>query len=132
MESDDRVVYRIIEAARQVHATLGPGFIESIYCRALTVELTNNGFRVDREKSIKIWYGHRVVGKHSLDLLVDGAVIIELKASRAIIPVHVAQMNSYLHASVYPFGLLLNFGTTELQWELIRSANEQNSQNDGN
>ena len=124
MDSDDRLVYRILEAARLVHATLGPGFIESIYGRALTAELTNRGLQVDREKAIKIWYGPRLVGKHRLDLLVDRSVIIELKANRCIIPVHIAQMNSYLHASKYPFGLILNFGSTELQWELIRSARD--------
>ena len=124
MDSDDRLVYRILEGARLVHATLGPGFIESIYGRALTAELTNSGLRVDRERTIKIWYGPRLVGKHRLDLLVDRSVIIELKANRCIIPVHIAQMNSYLHASKYPFGLILNFGSTELQWELIRSARD--------
>ena len=127
--TEDQLVYRILEAARAVHAVLGPGFIEGIYSRALTLELTNKGFHVDRERAIKIWYGSRLVGQHRLDLLVDGAVIIELKANRAIIPVHVAQMNSYLHASKYPFGLLLNFGATELQWELIRSS-EQLRQHD--
>src|SRR5437879_851977 len=117
LNSEDRLLYGILEAARVVHGTLGPGFIESIYARALTVELKQNGFQVDREKAIKIWYGSSLVGKHRLDLLVDDSVIIELKSNRAIIPVHMAQMNSYLHASEYPFGLLLNFGTTELQWE---------------
>jgi len=117
---DDDVVYRILDAARVVHATLGPGFVESIYGRALTRELKGNGFQVDREKTIKIWYGSLIVGKHRLDLLVEETVIIELKASRSLIPVPIAQMRSYLHASEYRFGLLLNFGTTDLQWELVR------------
>ena len=120
MDSDERLVYRILEAARVVHGTLGPGFIEGIYVRALRVELKNRGFQVDREKLIKIWYGPSLVGKHRLDLLVDRLIIIELKANRGIIPVHVAQMISYLHATDYPLGLLLNFGTMELQWEIIR------------
>jgi GxxExxY protein len=120
LETDDRIVYRILDAARVVHSALGPGFIEGIYGRALTMELKENGFRVDREKAIKIWYGAHLIGKHRLDLVVDESVIIELKASRSLIPVHVAQMRSYLHASNYSFGLLLNFGTTELQWELVR------------
>jgi GxxExxY protein len=127
VELDDRLVYRILESARLVHATLGPGFVESIYVRALVAELTNNGFHVDREKVIKVWYGGRVVGKHRLDMLVDGSAIIELKANRGIIPVHLAQVKSYLHASSYPFGLILNFGTTELQWELIRSNHDSPS-----
>jgi len=113
-------MYRILDAARGVHAALGPGFVESIYGRALTAELKNNAFHVDREKPIKIWYGPYLVGKHRLDLVVDHSVIVELKANRGIIPIHIAQMNSYLHASNFPVGLLLNFGTTELQWEIIR------------
>lgn len=126
MDAGDQVVYRILTAARQVHTTLGPGFIEKIYARALIAELMDNGFRVERERTIKIWYGPRLVGKHRIDLLIDGAVIIELKANHGIIPLHVAQMKSYLHATAFPFGLLLNFGTTELQWELIRSTQDVN------
>jgi len=117
--SEDCVVYRTLEAARVVHAALGPGFIESVYGRALRVELSSSGFQVDREKAIKIWYGRCLVGKHRLDLVVDQCVIIELKANRGIIPIHVAQLRSYLHASDYPCGLILNFGLTELQWERI-------------
>lgn len=121
MGAGDQVIYRILKAARVVHTTLGPGFIEKIYTRALIAELTDDGFQVEREKTIKIWYGPRLVGKHRLDLLVDGAVIIELKANHGLIPVHVAQMKSYLHATAFPFGLLLNFGATELQWERINN-----------
>ena len=120
MDSEDQTLFRILEAARKVHATLRTGFIESIYTRSLIAELTDTGFQVDREKTIKIWYGLRLVGKQRLDLVVDSSVIIELKANRGLIPVNTAQMNSYLHATAFPFGLLLNFGTSELQRELIR------------
>ena len=122
MVTDDMVVYRILEAARRVHTTLGPGFLESIYTRALAGELIDSGFRVDRERIIKVWYGVRIVGKHRLDLLIDDSVIIELKANRGIIPVHVAQMNSYLQATTFPFGLILNFGSTDLEWQFIQAA----------
>ena len=120
MDSEDRIIYRILDAARTVHSTLGPGFVENIYSRALTLELKNLGLQVEREKAIKIWYGAALVGKHLLDLVVDQSVIIELKASRCLIPVHSEQMRSYLHASQYRLGLLLNFGAPELQWEIIR------------
>jgi GxxExxY protein len=120
----DEVVYRILKAARRVHATLGPGFVESIYTRALAAELVDRGFRVDRERTIKVWYGIRIVGKHRLDLLIDDSVIIELKANRAIIPVHVAQMNSYLQATSFPFGLIVNFGSTDLEWQFIQAPNQ--------
>jgi GxxExxY protein len=117
---DDQLLFRIVEAAREVHTVLGPGFVESVYGRALRIELRKNGFRVHREKAIRVWYGDSLVGRHRLDLVVDELVILELKASRSIIPVNVAQVNSYLHASNYRFGVLLNFGTTELQWEVVR------------
>lgn len=119
MDSEDQLVYRILEAARNVHGALGPGFIEGIYGRALTAELKANGFRVDREKTIRVWYGTHLVGKHRFDLVIDDSAIIELKASRCIIPINLAQMTSYLHASNYKFGILLNFGTVDLQWERV-------------
>jgi GxxExxY protein len=115
-------VYGILQAARAVHCALGPGFIESIYGRGFGLGIEREWVQVERERPIKIWYGLCLVGKHRLDLVVDDLVIIELKASRCIIPVHVAQMNSYIHASNYGLGLVLNFGTTELQWEVVRSG----------
>jgi GxxExxY protein len=116
---NENPAYRIIEAARLVHQTLGPGFLESIYGKALVSELKSRGFTVEREKQIKIWYGTQLIGKHRLDLVVDGDFILELKANRGIVGAHVAQLRSYLHASGHPFGLILNFGMPELQWELI-------------
>ena len=79
MNSDERVVYRILEAARKVHRVLGCGFPEIIYERALITELRSNGFQVEKEKTIKIWYASRVVGKHRLDLVVDDSVIVEIE-----------------------------------------------------
>lgn len=108
-----------------MHSALGPGFIESIYSRALVVELRSQEFRVEREKLIKIWYGSQLVGKHCLDIVVNDAVIVELKASRGIVQVHTAQMQSYLHASHYSLGLILNFGMPELEYELIRQFEKQ-------
>jgi GxxExxY protein len=119
MEADGQTIHRILQAALLVHTTLGPGFIENIYTRALVAQLREDGFQVDREKSVKIWYGSHLVGKHRLDLLVDGSVIIELKAVRSLIPVHTAQMTSYLQATSFEFGLLVNFGSIDLQWELV-------------
>jgi len=109
----------IIDAATSVHAALGPGFLESIYGRALLAELRGRGLAIEREGQIKIFYGSQVVGKHNLDLIVDGTAIVELKANQGLLPVHVAQLRSYLHATEYPFGLLLNFGAADLQWEVL-------------
>lgn len=118
MESE-ALVREIVEAASQVHGTLGPGFLESIYVRALLSELRSRGLPIQRERQVKIWYGATLVGKHSLDLVVDGIAVVELKASQGILPVHAAQLRSYLEATEYPFGLLLNFGAVQLQWEVL-------------
>lgn len=109
----------IVDAASRVHETLGPGFLENIYGRALLSELRARGLAVERERQIKIWYGSQLVGKHSLDLVVAGTAIIELKSNQSLVPVHLAQVRSYLHATDYPLGLLLNFGSTQLQWEVL-------------
>ena len=109
----------IINAAESVHKNLGPGFVESIYSRALVSELSSRGFAIERERQIKIFYGSVVVGKHYLDLVIEKAAVIELKANLGLVPVNIAQLRSYLHATEYAFGLLLNFGAAELQWEVL-------------
>ena len=110
---------QIVDAATCVHSTLGPGFLESIYSRALFAELRSHGLLTERERQIKIWYGSQIVGKHSLDLVVEATAIVELKANQGLIPAHLAQLRSYLHATTYPLGLLLNFGAVQLQWEVL-------------
>jgi len=120
VEENENPAYRIVEAARVVHRTLGPGFLESIYGRALVAELRSRGMPIEREKQIKIWYGAQLVGKHRLDLVVEGSVVVELKANRGIVGAHAAQVRSYLQASGHPYGLIINFGMPELEWELIQ------------
>jgi GxxExxY protein len=109
----------IIDAATRVYEALGPGFLESIYSRAFFLELKSRGFNIERERQIKIWYGSQLVGKHVLDLVVAHTAIIELKANHSLIPVHGAQLRSYLQATEYPFGVLFNFGTSTLQYEVL-------------
>ena len=119
---DEHLINDILEAALAVHSCLGCGFMESIYGRALATELRKRDLRIEREKLIKIWYGSHVVGKHLLDLVVNETVIVELKAARGIIPVHTAQLRSYLHATGYLAGVILNFGRPELQWERLQNT----------
>src|SRR5206468_12195559 len=81
-----RLIQEILKAAQSVHSKLGCGFIENVYSRAVSIELKNTDFRIEREKLIKIWYGSKIVGKHFLDLVINETVIIELKAARGIMP----------------------------------------------
>ena len=115
----------IVDAATRVHGTLGPGFLETIYGRALLAELRSRGLFTERERQIKIWYGTQLVGTHRLDLVVEASVIVELKANRGLVAAHRAQMRSYLQATGHPYGLILNFGMPELEYELLTSANNK-------
>ncbi|MBP6864206.1 MAG: GxxExxY protein [Candidatus Didemnitutus sp.] len=105
---------RVIEAAIEVHRALGPGFLESIYESALSVELSRRGIRFERQKTIKIFYQGVEVGEHRLDLLVEECLMVELKAVRQLDDIFFAIGRSYLKAGKIEDGLLLNFATMPL------------------
>lgn len=105
---------RIIAAAKQVHKHLGPGFEEVFYQRALALELPGYDLEFSREVWIDVHYRDRVIGRKRVDFIIN-EVMVEIKAREAIEAVHVIQALSYLRASGYPVGLLLNFGAKSLQ-----------------
>ena len=100
---------RIIGAAIRVHRELGPGFLESVYEEAFAVELRESGIRYERQKPVSILYREHHVGEHRLDFLVEGALVVELKAIATLENVHFAIMRSYLNAAGVECGLILNF-----------------------
>jgi GxxExxY protein len=105
----NRITERIIGAAMAVHRELGPGFLESIYAQALRIELTATGLAFEWEKPIDVLYrGARIHGQR-VDLVVQGQVVVEVKAVSAIEPIHVAQVVSYLKTTGLRIGLLVNF-----------------------
>jgi GxxExxY protein len=108
------VTARILAAAPRVHRGLGPGFEEVIYQRALELELRAEGLEYSREVWLEVLYRGEKVGRRRVDFVIEG-VMVEIKAREAIEPVHVVQALSYLKASGYPVGLLLNFGAEKLQ-----------------
>jgi GxxExxY protein len=101
---------KIISAFYQVYNTLGYGFLEKVYRNALAIELRQRGLAVTLEAPITVYYAGEVVGEYFADLLVAGAVIVELKAMRQLAEEHEAQLLNYLKATPYEVGLLLNFG----------------------
>jgi GxxExxY protein len=105
---------REIEAAIKVHQTLGPGFLESVYENALCVELQKRSIRYERQKVVKMFYEGVEVGEHRLDLLVEGCLVVELKAVKAIEDVFLAIGRSYMKSAVAHDGLLLNFSSMPL------------------
>jgi GxxExxY protein len=105
---------RIIACAIEVHKTLGPGFLESIYELALTIELRRAGLYVEQQKIIPLSYRDRFIGEHRLDLLVENKIVVELKAISALEDIHFAIVRSYLKAAQLEHGLLINFATAPL------------------
>ena len=105
---------RIIGAAIRVHKELGPGFLESIYEEALAVELRLQRLQFERQKPVPLFYRGQAIGEHRLDLLIENAFIVELKAVTALEKIHFAVVRSYLKALGLSDALLLNFATTRL------------------
>lgn len=110
----EHLTSRIIASAIEVHKVLGPGFLESIYEMALTIELQRMGLKVDRQKALPISYRDTLIGEHRLDLFVDDKIIVELKAISALEDIHSATARSYLKAARLEHGLILNFATAPL------------------
>jgi len=123
----DPLTHRIIGAAIEVHRFLGPGLLESTYEECLCLELTLLGIPFERQVPLPIVYKSLTLPRaYRPDLLVDNAVIVELKIVDKILPVHEAQMLTYLHLSGLERGLLLNFNCVPLKAG-IRRLNKSNS-----
>jgi len=101
---------KIIGVFYDVYNELGHGFLESTYAEALTVALEQLGLGTVREVPVPVWFRGRKVGQYYADLIVDGAVLLELKAARTLESAHEAQLLHYLRATEVEVGLLLNFG----------------------
>lgn len=110
---------RIIGAAIRVHRELGPGYLEAVYEEALCIELASTGLKFARQVPVEIRYRGQRVGEHRLDLLVEEAVVVELKAVLQLQDVFYATLRSYLRATGKSVGLLLNFAAVTLQTKRI-------------
>jgi len=105
---------RVLAAAIDVHKALGPGFLESIYQKALEVALVHRGISFSRQHEVMVFFEEVPVGLQCLDLVVDAQIIVGLKAVKAFEDIHFAQLRSYLKASGIHVGLLLNFNAPTL------------------
>ncbi|MBC8098062.1 MAG: GxxExxY protein [Armatimonadetes bacterium] len=116
----DHLAYQVIGAAIEVHRTLGPGFLESVYEHALAVELTLRDIAFERQIPIGIDYKGHIVGEGRLDFLIKNQLVVELKAVEQLIPIHTAQVISYLSTLKQPLGLLINFNVEVLKTGIKR------------
>lgn len=103
----------------KVHTTLGNGFQEVIYQRALEIEFANHGLEFEREKEMAIYYCGLVIGTRRVDFFVEGMIMVELKAIIQLESVHLAQAINYLEAYNMQIGLLINFGSQSLTFKRL-------------
>ena len=108
--AEEAITRAIIGAFFDVYNTLGYGFLESVYVEALTRELRRLGHRVEREVLVHIWYKGEIITRQRVDMIVDGKVIVEVKAGLALHPTAPRQLYNYLRATDKEVGLLLHFG----------------------
>ena len=118
---------QVIAASYRVHNTLGAGFVESVYVRALSVELRLGGISAQPELPITVTYREHIVGEFRADLLVAHELIVEVKAVKDIVPMHEIQLLNYLHATGKSVGLLINFGGSVQVRRKIQTKNLRQS-----
>jgi GxxExxY protein len=121
---DSKLSGEIISAAIELHRILGPGLLESIYEEALVLELELRKIEVSRQVEVPVEYkGQRLTNILRLDLLVDDQIVVEVKSVEHILPVHEAQLLSYLKLTGKRLGLLINFNSAVLSKSIRRIAN---------
>ncbi len=111
--------YQIMGAVFEVHKKLGPGFLESVYQKAIIEELSGRGMNVETERVIDLIYKDKKIGAHRLDLVIEDKVVVELKTVEGFSIHHKAQLTSYLKASGYKLGILVNFSKAKVEYRRV-------------
>lgn len=109
----------IVGAAMEVHRQLGPGFLESVYQKALMHELTLRGIPFDEQKSLTVYYKGQLVGEYKADFVIDDKIVLEVKSVSALSNAHMAQARNYLAATGLRLAILINFGAASLETKRV-------------
>lgn len=112
----------------KVHSTLGNGFQEVIYQRALAIEMKKQGLEFEREMEMNIYYDNYKIGTRRVDFFVEN-IMVEIKALIKLEDVHLAQAMNYCQAYNLPIGLLINFGSKSLEFKRVYNVNHQENKN---
>ena len=120
MEELNRLSEKVIGCAIEVHRNLGPGLLESVYEKALAVELKHAKLNFEQQYVIPVFYKGENIGEHRLDILVEKSLVLELKAVDRSDPVFKAQLLSYLKLGNFRLGLLINFNLPVLKDGITR------------
>ena len=119
----EELTHKIIGCAMKVHSTLGNGFQEVIYQRALAIEFYKQGISFQREMEMTIYYEGEDIGTRRVDFFAEQNIMIELKAIIKLEEVHLAQAMNYCQAYNLPIGLLINFGAKSLEFKRVYNVN---------
>ena len=111
----EELTHKIIGSAYTVYNQIGFGFLESVYKKAMIIELSKNEFRVEEEKPLKVYYDGLVVGDFYVDLYINEAVVVELKSVQNLLKEHEVQLVNYLNGLKKDIGLLINFGPSSVE-----------------
>lgn len=113
----NQLITEIIECAKRIRRQLGPGFLEKVYKNAMVVELRKLKLNFETEKLIQVLYDGIVVGEYRTDIIVEGKLILELKATQDLSIANEVQLVNYLTSTQIDDGLLINFGSDKLQFK---------------
>ena len=113
----DQLITKVIECAKRIRRQLGPGFLEKVYKNAMVVELRKLNLNFETEKLIQVLYDGIVVGEYRTDIIVEGKLILELKAIQELTIANEVQLVNYLTSTGIDDGLLINFGSDKLQFK---------------
>ena len=113
----EMLIRTVMECSKNIRRVLGPGYLESVYKNSMLVELNKRGLVYEIEKPISVYYEKVLVGDFKADIVVEGILILELKAVQSLHMAHEIQLVNYLTATGIDHGLLINFGSDELQFK---------------
>ena len=113
----DQLITEVIECAKRIRRQLGPGFLEKVYKNAMVVELRKLKLNFETEKLIQVLYDGIVVGEYRTDIIIEGKLILELKATQDLSIANEVQLVNYLTSTGIDDGLLINFGSDKLQFK---------------
>ena len=113
--TDKELIDSIVDCAKKVRSQLTPGYEEKVYKNAMFIELRDCGINVETEIPFNVYYKNHIVGSYKADMIADRRIIIELKATNALIPINEVQLVNYLTATGIDHGILINFGSDKIE-----------------
>ena len=124
--NNSQITHKIIGCAYKVYNKLGFGFLESVYKKAMIIELSKSNLKTEEEQPLKVYYDSQAVGEFYADLFVEDKIVVELKSVQSLAKEHAVQLVNYLNGLEKDIGLLINFGPSEVEIKIKNPINPVN------